>query len=354
MFRTGITGWFMGNEVLQRRFTTRFSRLGMRIIAAVLLLVLALGCISSVRFMQRTGISPVVLFRLMFDDGIALKSTDNRTNVLLLGIGGGDHEGSDLTDTMIVLSLDRVRHTAALLSIPRDIWSDTLRDKVNSAYHYGEETKKGGGILLAKTITEDVIGLPIHYAILIDFTGFKNIIDLLGGIDVVVTKAFTDTKFPIAGKEHSTCPGDPTNACVYETVHFDGGLQHMNGDRALIYVRSRHSEGEEGSDFARSRRQQEVLLALKDTLMHPIRWMTVTRLKNLPKAIDDATDMDMNIGELLTVGRIYIRIKESDVKKIAIDDLLIEGEQSLYNGLYVLVPKDDWITIHDYIAQNIQ
>ena len=326
----------------------------MLVLFLLILFIVTKGILSVSRFVQNTGITPTLLFRLIFDDGIPLKSTDDKTNVLLLGIGGGAHEGSDLTDTMIVLSLNNTTHSAALVSIPRDTWSDALKDKVNSAYHYGEEKKKGGGMILAKAIAEDVVGLPIHYAVLIDFTGFKNLINLLGGIDVNVSNAFTDTHYPIPGKEQDTCPADPTNACVYEAVHFDAGAQHMDGDRALIYVRSRHAEGEEGSDFARSRRQQEVLLAFKDKIMHPAKWLTFKRLVQLPKGLDDATETDMNIGELATVGRKYIRINESQVKKVAFDDLMTQAPTYLYNGLYVLVPKEDWTTFHAYVSEMMR
>jgi len=327
---------------------------GTLLVVLLILFAIVMAFISVSRFMATTGITPDLAVRLVFDDGISLKSTDDRTNILLLGIGGGNHDGSDLTDTMIVLSLSNKNHSAALISIPRDIWSDTLKDKVNSAYHYGEIKKKGGGLILAKVISEDVIGMPIHYAMLVDFTGFKNLVDLIGGIDVNVTQAFTDTQYPIPGREHDTCPGDSTNACVYETVRFDSGMQHMNGDRALIYVRSRHATGAEGSDFARSRRQQEVLLALKNKITHPITWLTKQRLSQLPKALDDATDSDMNIGELATVGRKYIKINESQVKKVAIDDLLTQAPDYLYNGLFVLVPKNDWTTVQSYISKTIQ
>jgi polyisoprenyl-teichoic acid--peptidoglycan teichoic acid transferase len=342
------------NDSLRRKILPKVKVWG-TLLAFLLILFVVVNLITTAnRFMQTTGITPALVFRLVFDDGIPLKSTDDRTNVLLLGIGGRSHDGSDLTDTMIVLSLNNKNHSAALISIPRDIWSDTLKDKINSAYHYGEEKKKGGGMILAKAITEDVVGIPIHYAVLIDFTGFKNLIELIGGIDVNVTKAFIDTQYPIPGKEHDTCPGDPTNACVYETVHFDKGIQHMNGDRALIYVRSRHAEGEEGTDFARSKRQQEVLLAFKDKIMHPTKWLTMRRLSQLPKALDDATDSDMNIGGLATVGRQYIKINESQVKKVAFDNLLTEAPFYLYNGLYVLIPVDNWSTIQSYIAKAIQ
>jgi len=312
------------------------------------------GAVIFTHLMQKSGLTPVTLIRLITNDGVPLKSTNGKTNVLLLGIGGGKHAGSDLTDTMIVLSLSGKDRTAALISIPRDIWSDTLKDKVNSAYHYGEMKKKGGGMILARAVVEDIVGLPMHYVLFVDFTGFKNIIYILGGVDVHVSRGFTDTEFPIPGKENDTCPGDPTNKCLYQTVHFDAGVQHMDGDRALIYVRSRHAEGEEGSDFARGRRQQEILLAIKDKIMHPFGWLNFRRVSQIAAVMTDATDTDMNIGEAATVMKRYAGIDEKNVTKIAFNDLLTEGPPFLYKGLYVLLPIHDLQEIQTYITSQLK
>src|SRR3989338_7073324 len=92
----------------------------------LLCVVLTKGLLSAVRFMNSTGLTPTIAARLILDDGVALKSSQNRTNILLLGVGGGAHEGADLTDTMVVVSLDSRQQSASLISIPRDIWSDTL------------------------------------------------------------------------------------------------------------------------------------------------------------------------------------------------------------------------------------
>jgi polyisoprenyl-teichoic acid--peptidoglycan teichoic acid transferase len=338
----------------KRRILTKTQKWITVGITAVILILVGWGCVTGVQFMYQTGLTPGLAIQLLLNDGITLKSSDNKTNILLLGIGGGTHEGGDLTDTMIVLSLDNANKSAALISIPRDIWSDTLKAKVNSAYHYGELKQKGGGMILSKVVAEDVIGMPIQYSLLIDFSGFKDIVDLLGGIDVNVSAAFTDNDYPIPGKEHDTCPDDPTNRCVYETVHFDSGLQHMDGSRALIYVRSRHAEGEEGSDFARNRRQQEVLIALKDKIIHPLSWVTPGRLSGLPHVIDQATDTDMNMGELASVFKQYIRIKDGNVAKVSFDTMLTEAPSYLYNGLYVLVPVDSWDTIQTFIKNQLK
>ena len=114
------------------------------------------------RVMDETKLTPGTVIRLLFDSGAPLQATGGRTNILLLGIAVGSHPGSDLTDTMMILSFAPENRTLAFISLPRDIWSETLQDKINSAYHYGEEKKKGGGLVLAKTIVEDVSGLPIH------------------------------------------------------------------------------------------------------------------------------------------------------------------------------------------------
>lgn len=302
---------------------------------------------------RTTGLTPSILFRLVFDNGAQLKSKDGRTNLLILGIGGGTHAGADLTDTMMVLSVDTASKTNALISIPRDIWSETLKDRINSAYHYGEEKQKGGGLILSKVLVEDVVGIPVHYALVLDFSGFRKVIDEVGGIDVNVTRAFTDPNFPIEGKENDTCPGDPENRCLYKTVQFEAGVQHMDGERALTYARSRQSEGDEGSDFARSRRQQDIILALKDKFLHPFSWVTRARISALPHVLDEATDMDLTLGEAITIGKLYITADENTVQRISIEDKLVTPPSYVY-GRYVLVPEQDWEDIHEYIKKELE
>lgn len=327
------------------------------LIALSLVCIVLFGFVKLIRlnedFSKKTGLSLTTIAKLVVDGGATLKNADNRVNILLLGMAGGIHDGPDLTDTIIVASFDRKNHTVGLLSLPRDIWSDTLKDKINSAYHYGEEKKKGGGLVLARTIMEDVTGLPIHYVITIDFTQFESIIDMLGGIDVNVTKAFTDTEFPIAGKENDECDGDTTYACRYETIHFDSGVQHMDGATALKYVRSRHAEGDEGTDFARSRRQQDVILALKQKIIDLKPWFHPHVAMQLFQAADTATDTDMTLGEQLTIGKLAMQLASNGVRKVSIESLLVVPPTWMY-GRYVLVPEKDFDTIHAYIQQELQ
>jgi len=195
---------------LKRRYLPK-AKVFLTITAAAAAAVLAYraGRWSSMR-MQETGLTPATVFRLLVNTGAPLKSLDGRTNLLILGIGGGSHAGADFTDTMMVISIVPTARSLAIISVPRDVWSDTLKDKVNSAYHYGEEKKEGGGLVLAKAIVEDILGIPIHYGLVLDFSGFKHVIDLAGGVTITVPNAFVDSEFPIEGRENDDCGGDKT------------------------------------------------------------------------------------------------------------------------------------------------
>jgi polyisoprenyl-teichoic acid--peptidoglycan teichoic acid transferase len=324
----------------------------------VLLIVLTVGILMAIigkatALMTRTDLSPGTVFRLIFNGGMSLRQTSGQTNILLLGIGGVDHEGADLTDTMIVLSLHTDKKSMSLLSLPRDIWSDTLQDKINSAYHYGEEKRKGGGLTLARVVVEDIIGIPIHYAIVADFTHFKSLIDQAGGIDVHVSSGFTDNQYPIKGKEDDVCDGDRLYRCRYMSVTFKTGMQHMDGERALIYVRSRHAAGTEGTDFARGKRQQEVLVALKDKLSRFSELINIRQDLAVLTALDKATDTDLSIGELLTVAKRASMVKADRTRRVSIEHLFTQPPQDAYGGRYVLIPQDSYSAVSQYVSASL-
>ena len=101
--------------------------------------------------------------------------------------------------------------------------------------------KKRAGFILSKAEVENIIGQPIHYAIVVDFDQFEAVINFLGGVDVIVENSFIDKEFPIAGRENNLCNSDPDYKCRYETISFTKGLTHMNGQTALKFVRSRYA-----------------------------------------------------------------------------------------------------------------
>src|SRR5260221_10924886 len=258
------------------------------------LLVLALAAFLIWNFFS----SGTSVFNYAFSSN-PLKQTDDRVNILLLGIAGGNHDGALLTDSIIVASYQLKTHQVTLISIPRDVWIPDLNQKVNAAYEIGKSN--GRGLAFTEDKIDDILGIPIHYAIRLDFSAFTKAIDQIGGVDVNVPRAFDDYEYPIEGKENDLCgnvekeidlnpdqakalnlnPGknkllvDPTGkpatesaqfACRFEhpSLHFDQGLTHLDGVTALKFVRSRKGTNNEGSDFARSRRQQIVIQAFRE------------------------------------------------------------------------------------------
>lgn len=344
-------------HVLRRRLHQHLPLIK-RVGGGLVLLSAIVVLIALLKLSTTIGVTPSEVWQVLTSQSQSLKSHEGRTNVILLGIGGGDHQGGDLTDTLMVVSVHPSSRDLLLLTLPRDIWIPTLKDKINTAYHYGEAKRQGGGLILAKAAVEEVLSLPIHYAFLIDFSGFKQMIDAIGGIDVTVRESFTDTRFPVAGRENDGCDGDPEFRCRYETVNFTQGKEHMDGERALKYVRSRHAEGEVGTDFSRGQRQQAVVIALKDKLFKRETLTNWSRMRSFIRETQAAVMTDMTGGEVMVFGRVlaitrsYIRTAaltqdEPDKDKIG---LLVNPPLWQYDGKWVLIPKHgDFTRIGEYV-----
>lgn len=288
-----------------------------------------------------------------------VEEIDGRTNVLILGRGGEGHEAPELTDTILFLSLDHDAKKITMISLPRDIWLPELRTKLNSVYYWGNKKENNGGIILAKASVEEILGQHVHYAVVLDFNGFKEIIDILGGVEVDVETAFTDEKYPIPGREEDLCNGDPEYKCRYETVSFKIGRQLMNGETALKFSRSRNAQGDEGTDFARQKRQQKIIKALegrvfdKEIIMSP---KTILKLKD---AVLANLETDIKEDEVAVLARILLSSKNNISSHILPDALLINPPiSSKYDNLYVFIPKDDdsstgsgldWSGVHNWV-----
>jgi polyisoprenyl-teichoic acid--peptidoglycan teichoic acid transferase len=284
-----------------------------------------------------------------------MKTYNNRVNILVLGIAGADREGPNLSDLIVVISYDLKTNHLVTISIPRDIWSDALRDKINSAYAYGlaKNGKYTDGFNLAKAEVGTIIGQPIHYASAINFDQFEELINFLGGVDVNVENSFVDNEFPIAGKENDLCNDDPEFKCRYQTISFTKGLTHMDGKTALNFVRSRHAIGGEGSDFAREKRQQKVIEAIKNKLVAFVKKSDVGNYKKLYDLFDKLVKRDINNQQVAIILKDIILKRNFKQEKIILSgDLFINPTINLdrYNGLWVLAPvNDDIDTVHRYI-----
>lgn len=273
---------------------------------------------------------------IVFHPGASLKETNGKTNVVLLGIGGGSHDGPNLTDTIILASIDWKKDTVTLISVPRDLWVPELSGyvkKINEAYN-------NGGLPLAEKTVSSVTGQSIHYGIRLDFQGFVDAINQIGGIDVTVTRTLDDYNYPISGKEDDTCnhtvdelqafnatisasltPDEDVFAffpCRYKHLHFDPGLNHMDGETALEFVRSRHGVGIEGSDFARSARQQLVIEAVRNKLISSA-FFSPGKLLGLYNILKNSVDTDMNSTDLgLFLDKLAV-LKAAKINTVNID-----------------------------------
>jgi LCP family protein required for cell wall assembly len=296
---------------------------------------------------QTLGISPI---KTLFSTDI--KETNNNVNVLLLGKAGGNHDGPNLTDSISVANINLTTHKITLISMPRDIWSATLQEKINAAYAVGEAKEPGrGGIILAKAEIGAVIGQPVHYAVVINFEKFKELIDFLGGVDITVDKTFTDNQYPITGKENDLCNGDTEYKCRYETLTFQKGTTHMSGETALKFVRSRHGDNSEGSDFARGKRQQKVISAIIQKSMILVKSGNIHKIKDLYVFANKIIERDINNQDIASIAKHFLSTSKPTISSYALDMDFFEVPDVNVYGSYVLIPKDnDFTDVHTYVV----
>lgn len=288
-----------------------------------------------------------------------LKETDGRTNILLLGLDrrAAMANQSVLTDTLLFVSIGRVENNVAMISLPRDLWVSVdgqggeYYTKINAVY-------ASEGIDDLVSVAEDVLGMPIHYYSIIDFNLFKDSINILGGVEVDVERAFDDFYYPVEGKEN-----DPDLNARYETVHFNAGVQKMDGETALKYVRSRHGNNDEGTDFARSKRQQKVIMAIKDKALSLQTLINIGKLKELYDAYSSNVETNIAFDEIQSFYLLSQQINFNSVRSIVLDDrsgadegglLYHPSDTSLYGGAYVLVPMaQNYSQLHAYVQRYI-
>jgi LCP family protein required for cell wall assembly len=339
-------------------------------------------------FIYKTASFYPFIFQLIFDRNISLKQTNNNVNILLLGIGGGTHDGPDLTDTIILVTINQKNNKVVLTSIPRDLWVPELTTpvkKINSAYADGESKRKGGGLIETKAIVGKITGQQIDYGIRLDFSGFVKAVDVLGGLDVSVDYTFDDYAYPISGKEEDSCSNTDEDIntytqsgtvsaemdlikfpCRYKHLHFDQGITHMDGETALEYVRSRHAIGIEGTDFARSKRQEKIIKALKEKFLSAQTLINPTRIIELYAIVSKSLDTDIKQSEFDDFIRLANNMKKAKIVSSVIDmgdaqenrqGLLINPPISQeYDNAWVLIPRlgnGNYTEIKNYINCEI-
>lgn len=381
------------NPFKVRRVRKIFKKLLPLLIVVGILISLALFLIT------RSGTSSYVSSII---SGTSLKSTNGNVNVLLLGIAGGSHGGASLTDTIMVASYNLKANQVYLFSIPRDLWLPALKSKANAVYQIG--LSQGDSLGLAKTVFGNILGMPIHYALRVDFRGFVQAIDAIDGIEVVVERPFDDYLYPIQGKENDLCENsekemefneeeakklniDPGKrvvlitkdgqiatdsaeedkgikyfGCRYEHISFTKDEMQMNGAIALNFVRSRHGTNGEGSDFARSKRQQKVIEGVRNKVLSLETLANPQKIAGLLEASGKSVDTDISIKETIDFYKLFKKLDKTynfvldDSPKLGLPDgrksLFVHPPASDYGGAYVLVSQDDDFSIvQDYVRK---
>lgn len=293
---------------------------GLALVAGLLMAVLLVGCLTA-------AAAP----------GFFFPGEGDQINLLLLGIDRRGGTGwAYRTDAIMVIGLDPDSRTAAILSIPRDLQLGIPgygQDRINTANVYGYLYEyPGGGPALLRATIEANLEIPLDGYLMLDFRAFERIVDALGGVDVDVEEALYDSAYP------DPRPGDPY---AYKTVHFDVGLQHMDGARALEYARSRMST----SDFDRARRQQQILLAVREKALHLV---AIPRWPLLAAAVADAVETDLGPVEMLALAFLAARIDLSCSEQMVLSSPYVVSYQRS-DGAAVELPN--WELINPVIEE---
>jgi len=303
----------------------------------VIVFLLALGVVNAISNLNFSNLLRIAGQELEQD-------AYGHTNILLLGTGGREHEGGNLTDSIIVASIDQENNLVSMLSIPRDLYiEDELlgSSRINEMFykaktHYGSTTE---GLTYTKGLLEKVTGIPIHYYVQINFDGFKEFVDAIGGIDIYVPKAINDPEYPKDG------------TFGYEPFFINAGQHHMDGSTALKYARSRKTT----NDFDRAERQQQILYAVKEKLMSSKIIFDKEKTQDVMRTLQENIKTNINIQEIMTLGsiaedfsseRITHRLIHDDAHKCG--GFLYPPYSEFYNNQFVLLPAGGFNHLHLY------
>ena len=353
-----------------------------KVLFSVLIVILLVSVIifGVYRFFLNPAVNPPVQIELTPTESpvtplpMPSAGQSGEVNVLLLGQGDPSHEGNSLTDSLMVIHLDTPQKKAALIFLPRDLWvplptktNGKSEIKINEVYRMGLNNNDSvTGLKFAEQTISALTGLPIQYSILIDFNGFAQVLNSLGGIDINVNSALDDYYYPILGRELDNCGMPPEQlaainatmsgfnlekqyACRYEHLHFDSGKTHVDGETALKFARSRHSS----SDYARGERQQIILIGLKDKLI------SLEALKNIDKFYNNFVKKikhDIDLEAAKSIASMIINPKDYQITQIlpSEDNVLSPSKNS--SGQFIIILKagdGNWTEFQNFIKKQI-
>ncbi|HWQ99916.1 MAG TPA: LCP family protein [Candidatus Methylomirabilis sp.] len=341
---------FLGGEAERRtRRSTAWIAVGFSVAVGLLA---AIGAGASYRAAARgttvfeeVGNLPVIaeIRRLAWGSTAAddAGTPDNRITFLLLGVGGEGHEGAQLTDTILLASVDLATKKIGIVSLPRDLafpLGGGRFMKINAVNAYAEQSHPGAGARDTADALSELFTVRIDHVARVDFKGFASFIDAMGGVDIDVDRSFTDNEYP-------------TENYKWKSISFEKGRQHMDGATALQFVRSRHGSNGEGSDFARSARQQKVVLAVKEKLLSKGTFGNPQRIVKLYEAVANNVQTDLSPWNLVKLAPLAQDFSKDDITTTVLTDGP-GGEllPSNVEGAFMLFPKkQDWSEIREIV-----
>jgi len=367
-----------------------FRKIIPAICAGVVGAVILVGGISLWRSYKRVVLipnKPVKPTSVLPPTATPTPDPDRDFSVLLLGYAGGEHDGAGLTDSMILVTIQPKRKRVVLTSIPRDLWvklplsqeaDEEYWYKINVAYVLGKDDKRfpnkaieftgpAGGGEMVKRVVSDITGVDIDYFLAVDFSGFMSAINNLGGINVYVPVAFSDPWYPIEGKETDSCEKSPEEldaitatlsgvkleeefTCRYEELSFERGVVEMDGETALKFARSRHSDIY-GGDFGRSDRQRLVIEAVKDKIIS---------IGFLPKVIPLLSQLSWHVQTDANLEKMKEWINRADeflnyeVVSGALTEKNVLMQSRSKTGQFILTSIDGqgvWMSVQNYMEE---
>lgn len=276
-----------------------------------------------------------------------LRGEENgRINILLLGAAGENWPGKNLTDTIMIASIDTQNKKVALFSLPRDLYVDipgtNYSTKINQIYHYG--LKNNEGVELIKKTAENVTGIDIQYFLVIDFEGFKKVIDDIGGINIAAERDIYDPHYP--GPNYS-----------YEIFELEKGFHHLDGAMALKYARMRHDDPE--GDFGRAKRQQQVIQSVRNRVFSLQTFLNPLTLNNLLNTLEKHVKTNIALSEIESFIALAKVLDTQNIANVVADawqkdsPLKVSHIYTDRGAAFILVPRvGNWSEIQD-LAQNI-
>jgi polyisoprenyl-teichoic acid--peptidoglycan teichoic acid transferase len=321
------------------------SHIALSIILAVLAVLLLRGVVGAINTHNLFSLKQIAVSAI----SEPIKTDDaGNTNILLIGVGGEGHDGENLTDTMIVASVDYDNNMVPMLSIPRDIYVENevvgWGTRINGIYEHILDATEDEELAMSEFLKEieGIIGMEVHYFVKVDFNGFTGIVDALGGVEIEVEEEIYDPYYP----------GPDGSGIIYEPFSIQAGLQELDGETALKYARSRYTT----SDFDRAHRQQKLISAIKDKALSVGFLLNPMKIKNTLAALANSYETNLSLSQMLNFASVAADFSgESMVSAVLSDDIWTTGgflyppEREYYGGAFVLVPyRLDFSEIHHF------